>query len=42
VLGDLVADDVLDSDEALEIAQDIFFRNAERIYGISIDQGKSA
>lgn len=39
VLSDLVADDVLDDDEALEIAQDIFFRNAERIYGISIDHG---
>lgn len=36
VLSDLVADDVLDNDEATEIAKDIFYRNAERIYGLSI------
>jgi hypothetical protein len=36
VLSDLVAEDVLDSDEAMEIAGDIFYRNAERIYGISV------
>jgi hypothetical protein len=42
VLDDLVADDVLDGDEAMEIARDIFYRNAERIYGLSIDAPASA
>lgn len=37
VLSDLIAEDVLDSDEAMEIAGDIFYRNAERIYGLSIN-----
>jgi hypothetical protein len=42
VLSDLVAEDVLDNDEAMEIAKDIFYRNAERIYGLSIDALASA
>lgn len=36
VLDRLVDDDVLDTPEALEVARDIFYRNAERIYGLSI------
>lgn len=36
VLSDLIAEDVLDDDEATEVAKDIFYRNAERIYGLSI------
>jgi predicted TIM-barrel fold metal-dependent hydrolase len=36
VLGELIDDDVLDRDEAKEVAHDILHRNAERIYGVTI------
>jgi hypothetical protein len=37
VLGRLIDDEVLDADEAEEVAHDILYRNAERIYGVSLD-----
>lgn len=36
VLGQLIDDDVLDRDQAKEVAHDILHRNAERIYGVTI------
>jgi uncharacterized protein len=36
VLDRLVEEDVVDVDEAMEIAKAIFYRNAERIYGVSL------
>jgi uncharacterized protein len=36
VFDRLIEDDVLDEDEALEVGRDILYRNAERVYGISI------
>jgi predicted TIM-barrel fold metal-dependent hydrolase len=36
VLGELIDDEVLDRDEAKEVAHDILHRNAERIYGVTI------
>lgn len=37
VLDRLIDDDVLDADEAKEVAHDILHRNAERIYGVSLE-----
>jgi uncharacterized protein len=37
VLDRLIDDEVLDADEAKEVAGDILHRNAERIYGVSLD-----
>ncbi|MEA2528136.1 MAG: uncharacterized protein QOF33_3766 [Thermomicrobiales bacterium] len=42
VLDRLVGEEVLDEDEALEVGRDILYRNAERIYGISIQAGGTA
>ncbi len=36
VLGRLMDDEILDREEAREVAQDILHRNAERIYGVTI------
>jgi predicted TIM-barrel fold metal-dependent hydrolase len=42
VLDRLIEDGVLDDEEALDVGKDILYRNAERVYGISIEAGKTA
>jgi predicted TIM-barrel fold metal-dependent hydrolase len=34
VLGGLIDDEIVDTDEAEDIARDIFYRNAERVYSM--------